>query len=307
MTCEVLDDYIRNYCLYLCNIRKLSPLTIDAYRSDLYAFLSWIRDIYIDSVFHIDKKTISNYLAFKHCYQHNQPRSINRTLSSLRGLMKYLILFHDMEELRNVLADSRQLKTRRCLPHVLSIKEIESMIPAGDDFQSCRDRTLIEMLYSTGCRISELLGIRVQDCMPLNSDIVITGKGSKERVVYLGAHAQAALHEYIQKRDAYLRIKNICDPQQLLINLRGGRLTRRGASKIIHNRSLQLPAAKNISPHTFRHSFATHLLDDGADIRAVQELLGHAQLTTTQIYTHVSLAHLKRVYRESHPHGKIKT
>ncbi len=170
-------------------------------------------------------------------------------------------------------------------------------------FRSIRDKAVLELLYSTGCRISELVSLNVTDVNLKERTATVMGKGSKERMVFIGKAAFVTLREYLSLRGA--RTAGDTDSgRALFVNLRGTRLTDRGVRFILGSYLQAANFGKRVTPHTFRHSFATHLLDRGADIRAVQELLGHASLSTTQVYTHVGLERLKKVYRRTHPHAR---
>ena len=169
--------------------------------------------------------------------------------------------------------------------------------------KAARDRAVFEFLYSTGCRVAEATALGVRDIDFRQSHVRVRGKGGKERLVFLGQVAAEALKEYLQLRRDNVGLSPH-DADALFLNLRGGRLTTRGIRYILNRYAQERGWTKPVTPHTFRHSFATHVLDAGADIRVVQELLGHASLSTTQVYTHVGLEKLRRVYRQAHPHAK---
>jgi site-specific recombinase XerD len=219
----------------------------------------------------------------------------------------------------NPFAEIRSLRTEKKLPSFLFEEEMAKLLelPASaaeggeagtDGFWKLRDRAVLETLYSTGCRISELVSLDLSDVDLRNRAARVMGKGSRERMVFLGGEALAALKEYMDGRRARMRPGAPGgDPQAvraLFVNQRGRRITDRGVRFILASYLRAANLGKKVSPHTFRHSFATHLLDRGADIRAVQELLGHASLSTTQVYTHVGLERLKKVYRRAHPHAE---
>jgi site-specific recombinase XerD len=190
-------------------------------------------------------------------------------------------------------------KQDKKLPSFLSVEEASRLVeaPEGQGLASLRDRALLETLYSTGLRVSELVSLRVRDVDRIGGTLRVTGKGRKERIVPVGSHSLAAMEKYLAARKG----EEPSDDRPLFLNLRGGVLTDRSVRRVVQRYLSRVPIARRISPHSLRHSFATHLLDRGADLRSVQELLGHSLLSTTQIYTHVTTEHLKRIYRAAHP------
>jgi len=225
--------------------------------------------------------------------------SINRKISSIKAFYRYLVFSGTIEN--NPAADLELLKVGRTLPQVLSIEEVTALIEAADEGTSLglRDRACMELLYGAGLRISELLGLKVQDMDIEHRFLSVIGKGSKQRIVPFGKKAAAAVERYITLgRSAIL--KNRSSPF-VILNVRGRKLSRMGFLKILKKYRIKAGITKRVTPHMFRHSFATHLLEAGADLRAVQELLGHADITTTQIYTHIDREYLKEIYKEHHP------
>jgi integrase/recombinase XerD len=192
------------------------------------------------------------------------------------------------------------------LPKAISVSDVESLLSAaslGDGPAALRDRALLEVLYGAGARISEAVGLDLDDMDLDQGSVRLFGKGGKERVVPLGSYARAAVTAYLVRVRPSLALLGKGTPG-LFLNLRGGRLSRQGAWAVIRVAAERAALAATISPHTLRHSFATHMLDGGADVRVVQELLGHASVTTTQIYTMVTVAHLREVYAEAHPRAR---
>ncbi|MFW5684246.1 MAG: tyrosine-type recombinase/integrase, partial [Spirochaetota bacterium] len=199
----------------------------------------------------------------------------------------------------------RGLRKQRHLPTFLFEAEMGRLLTLeGDDFTTLRDRLILELLYSTGCRISELVMINLDDIDFKRGRILVHGKGRKDRIVFLGKTAREVLADYLPYRSERLARLGRRDEKALVMNANGQRITQRGVAGIIQKRVLEKGIAKRVSPHTFRHSFATHILDHGADIRVVQELLGHSSLSTTQVYTHLGLGALKRIYEQAHPHAE---
>ncbi|HON56935.1 MAG TPA: tyrosine-type recombinase/integrase, partial [bacterium] len=193
-------------------------------------------------------------------------------------------------------------KKEKYIPEFLFEQELENFLklPNCSKFDGLRDYVILEFLYSTGVRVSELVGIKVSDVQ--NADVLkVFGKGKKERIIPIGSELKCAIADYLPRRELFLNRKNKKENQYLFVNLMGDRLTDRGVRLIVEKYLLKSALLKNVSPHTFRHTFATHLLNCGADIRAVQELLGHSSLSTTQIYTHLTTERIKNVYNACHP------
>lgn len=294
---------IDRYLSYLRSVRNLSEQTIHSYRSDLDAFLLWLqeRGEEIDTV---DSRTLRRYVR-ELGSRGAAPATVNRHISALNGLFKYQMRFGGRSA--NPMEAVRSLRLRRSLPEVLFEDEIGEILDfEAETFPEHRDKVLLELLYSAGCRISELLGIDVDSIAFKRRSVLVRGKGGKDRFVFLNDHTYQAIAEYVPMRRELLKRKGISDEKALILNQRGTRLTQRGAALLLEKRLRALEVAKRVSPHTFRHSFATHMLDRGADIRVVQELLGHSSLSTTQVYTHLGMSRLKEVYARAHPHGAIR-
>jgi tyrosine recombinase XerC len=295
------------YLAYLQSVRNLSPHTLASYRQDLLRYDAFLRERGItegEAVLGDARAFVSRLAA-----EGLSARSVNRIVSGVRGYYRYRERFSRGPS--NPFSDIRSLRTEKRLPSFLFEEEMTRLLelPArpgacGDDpFLALRDRAVLEMLYSTGCRISELVSLDVTDVNLRERNARVMGKGSKERLVFIGRQALGVLREYLSRRG----LRAARDPDSagaLFVNQRGTRLTDRGVRFILGSYLRTAGLAKKVTPHTFRHSFATHLLDRGADIRAVQELLGHASLSTTQVYTHVGVERLKKVYRRAHPHAR---
>lgn len=289
-----------DYLAYLESVRNLTAATVGAYRRDIGDFLAWVWD-HQDDDDDIDRETVRAYIA--HLTRQGFSRaSINRRLSALKGLFRFLVK-HDVLE-ASPAAEIRSLKGSGELPQFLFDDEVENLLGiTGDDFRSLRDRAIFETLYSTGCRIAELTAVNVGELEINRGRMLVHGKGRKDRLVFLGDRAVRALRAYLPDRDALLARRGMGDVTALFLNAQGRRLTGRGVALILEKRIQEAGITKHASPHTLRHTFATHLLERGADIRVVQELLGHAKLSTTQVYTHLGLGRLKQIYAEAHPHG----
>ncbi len=292
------------YLAYLSSVRNLSPSTIRAYRADLHAFFDWVsrEGLAFEQLALRDARA---YVA--HLTRNNAAgTSVNRAVSALKGFFRHLVRVGARES--SPFDGVRSQANRRRLPEFLFEEEMRRVLEIdGSGFVDLRDRMLLEVLYSAGVRISECVGINVTDLNLVRGSAVVHGKGRKDRTVFLGGPALTAVKEYLPMREAFLRRKGAQQEQALLLNTRGGRLSARGAAEIVHKRVERAETDKHVTPHTFRHSFATHVLEHGADIRVVQELLGHSSLSTTQIYTHMGLGALREIYALAHPHGTRRT
>jgi tyrosine recombinase XerC len=311
------DDYL----VYLGAVRHLSPHTLDSYGKDLEKYEGYLGAMGIapEAAGVGDARGFIAWLT----RQGLSPRSINRMVSGVRGW--YRFLERRGRVTGNPFAEIRSLRTEKRLPSFLFEEEMARLVempsrepcPDGEEFWKLRDRAVLETLYSTGCRISELVSLDLRDVDLKNRTAVVMGKGAKERNLFLGASAVEILRSYMTLRPFHVRTSEAAGglsaapggpaagpANALFINQRGGRITDRGVRFILGEYLSRANLGKRVTPHTFRHSFATHLLDRGADIRAVQELLGHASLSTTQVYTHVGLEKLKKVYRRAHPHAR---
>jgi integrase/recombinase XerD len=236
--------------------------------------------------------------------------SINRFLSSLKGFYKYAATEYSIS---NPMVDISQFKVARKLPKALSVSEVSSLIESTNNPAnpvSLRDRAIVEILYGTGARVAELVGIDINDISKDSLDgeeitiLKLRGKGSKERLVPLGKYAIEAIENYLVRLRPALLAKNSQNERALFLNSRGTRLTRQSAWSTVLKAAKATGLDGRVSPHVFRHSYATHLLDGGADIRVVQELLGHASVTTTQIYTLVTIDKVRESYSLAHPRSK---
>jgi integrase/recombinase XerC len=306
-----MQQHIDRFADYLKYQRNASPHTLRNYLSDLDQFHDYLspkgadgerRDIDIHQIDHI---TIREYMA--QLYEEKRKKSsIARKLATLRTFFKFLCREQILELNPARLVSSPRLEKR--LPKVISIDEVVQFIetPDTDTVLGTRDRAIIELLYATGCRVSEISGMNIDDIDFKHAMIRVRGKGRKERFVPFGSKAKEALAAYLETRGALLAEapEHKRDAKVVFLNYQGTRLTTRSIGRLIEKYVKECALAQNISPHSLRHSFATHLLSAGADLRAIQELLGHARLSTTQIYTHVSIEQLMQVYDKAHPRAK---
>jgi integrase/recombinase XerC len=283
--------------------RDLSPATLEAYGSDLDQFATWAREREITELTQIDRRLLRGYVAYM-SGRGLARRSIARKTSALRSMLRWAQAQGLVDA--NAAEDLAALKLDKPLPRVLKAAEAAALceLPPTDDPVGLRDRAVLEVLYGSGLRVSELCGLDVDDLDLVQNHLTVMGKGRKERRVPLSRPAVRALASYLEARHEFVERSNgsegMGDRHALLLNVRGSRLGPRSVRRIL-DKYVRSEGARHVNPHALRHSFATHLLDNGADLRAVQELLGHESLATTQIYTHVSTERLRTVYEQSHP------
>jgi integrase/recombinase XerD len=302
------DLALASYLDHLRIERSLSPASIDGYRRDLNRFNQLVTDADLDFA-KMNEDDFGRFIAELSINGLSTP-SINRFISAIKGFYKYCTLEY---QIMNPLIDVRTFKVSRKLPKAITIEEVESLIQATtstSDVISLRDRLVIEILYGSGARVAELVSIDIHDISTENVDgdeitiLKLRGKGSKERLVPLGKFAVEALNDYLVRLRPALLAKNSQSERALFLNSRGRRLTRQSAWSTVLAAAKAVNLEGRVSPHVFRHSYATHLLDGGADIRVVQELLGHASVTTTQIYTLVTIDKVRESYSLAHPRAR---
>jgi integrase/recombinase XerD len=302
------NQAISSYLDHLRIERALSINSIESYKRDLSKFEALIaeRSIAFDSITENDLSSLIGDLTGGGL----APTSVNRFLSAIKGFYKYCALEFNIN---NPMLDISQFKVARKLPKALSVDEVSRLIestinPANPT--TLRDRAILEVLYGTGARVAELIGIDINDIQEDSLDgeeitiLKLRGKGSKERLVPLGKYAREAIENYLVRLRPGLLAMNSQNERALFLNARGTRLSRQSAWSTVLKASEATGLQGRVSPHVFRHSYATHLLDGGADIRVVQELLGHASVTTTQIYTLVTIDKVRESYSLAHPRSK---
>ncbi len=281
-------DLVSKYLSYLEIERGLSVNTIAAYKNDLFLFFEYFNKI--NDIEEIKRGHLSEYI--KHLGQnHTNPSSITRKIASIKGFFRYLCSVCGSKS--NPALSIVTPKVSKKLPKVINMDEIEKMFKEKMDL---REQAVFEMLYATGLRVSELVELEIKNIDFKNNSIKTMGKGAKERIIPFGIKAKTALNAYFKERDVTLKVSTSRKkaPTKAFLNDFGEKITRQWVYTFI--RGLGEVINKTISPHTIRHTFATHLLENGADLRVVQELLGHENVVTTQIYTHISKKHLKEVY-----------
>ena len=270
--------------------------TINSYKKDLSQFVLFTKDTDINK---IDYNFIRNYLQFLYNQKYSS-KTVSRHISSLKSFFKYLVKMGKIKENPCVLISSPKLEKK--LPNYLNYNDLEVLfsIPDKNDVLGLRNLLILELLYSCGVRVSELVNIKLKDIDFNNKRILILGKGNKERYVLYGHICSDLLNEYLTK--SYSKLNK--NSEYLLLNKFGNKITDRAIRMIIDDIVKKSSLKLNISPHTLRHTFATHLLNEGADLKVVQELLGHENISTTGIYTHVSNEHLRKVYLDAHPRAR---
>jgi integrase/recombinase XerC len=281
--------------------RNASPNTILAYGKDLAEFVKYIGPI--EKPAELDHVRIRGFLS--HLYERGLGKtSVARHLAAVRSLYKWLAREGKVKQNPASLVSTPKLPKK--LPRVPTIEEVNNVLdgelPETAAFVE-RDKTILELLYGCGLRNSELIGINLDDIHWSNETILVRGKGRKERMVPLGDTAAEAIRDYLSKRKELLAAKKKTTPA-LLVNLRGQRLTTRSVGRIVKHIAVSKGLSPDVHPHTLRHAFGTHLLEEGADLRAIQEMLGHERLSTTQRYTQLSMKHVVEVYDKTHPRAK---
>ncbi|MBP3222860.1 MAG: site-specific tyrosine recombinase XerD [Actinomycetaceae bacterium] len=292
-----LNPYIQQYLAYISVERNLSSHTYDAYEADINKYVQHLISRGVTNVHDITEEDVESFADY---LEYMAPSSIARSIISIRNMHKFFYeenISH-YDPARNV----KPPKTPERLPKALSVDEIQRLLDTtnGDDIISMRDKALLEIMYGTGARVSEAVNITIDDIDLHESSIRLFGKGKKERVLPLGSYAKTALETYLVRSRPALSAKGKGN-SYVFLNKRGNQLSRQSVWEIIKTRSKKAEIEKDISPHSLRHSFATHLLHGGADIRVVQEMLGHTSVTTTQIYTYVTVDTLREVYALAHP------
>ena len=298
-----MEDFVNEYLTTLKFEKNLSDNSISSYKNDILKFIDFLKEHGISDVADVSSENISDYfymlrsngLAYS---------SMARSMSALKGFFKYLDSQNYLKE--DPTTTLSGMKSERKLPDVLSVEEVELILsqPDVEDKFGLRDRAILELLYSSGLRVSELINLKLSDVFFDDDVIRVLGKGGKQRIIPFGSSAKKWLTEYLYKSRPIFENK-LKSGNYIFLNNRGGKLSRMSIWKIVSANVKSAKIEKDVHPHTFRHSFATHLLEGGADLRAVQEMLGHSDISTTQIYTHIDQDYIKQEYREHHPLEKF--
>ena len=297
-----MNLFLREYLNILKLEKNLSANTIISYRNDLSAFISFLKnDFSIDDPQKITYHHVASF--FELLFELGLAgSSAARYLSSLRGFFGYL--FQNKYITKNPVDKIEAPKRVKNLPEVLTIPEMESVLskPDTNEKLGLRDKAILEIMYACGLRVSEVLNLKVSN-LYFNEEVIrVFGKGSKERLVPIGRSAVSWVSKYLSESRPLLAKKNLSE-NYIFLNNRGTKLSRMGIWKITERYFKEAGIHKNVHPHTFRHTFATHLIEGGADLRAVQEMLGHVDISTTQIYTHIDRDYIKQVHKDFHPRG----
>lgn len=294
------DNGLQEYEQYIKNLKGLSDSTLRAYSNDITAWLEFLNQqgVLVEEAGRDDARLYISTLSMRQL----AASTINRSLSSLKSYYRFL---ENRDEVKgNPFTGVRSMKKPAHLPVYLTNREVSIILDhvEGNDFTAMRDRVLFELLYSTGCRVSELCHLTVEAVS--SNRILIRGKGGKQRYVFIGEKARISLNDYLPFREERLIQKGLTEIRSLILDEQGKGLTSRGVYYILQKYMRKSGLSRKIGPHAFRHAFATEILNEGADIRVVQEMLGHASLSTTQVYTHTGIERIRQVYRNAHPHGK---
>jgi len=291
-------DFIQAYENYLLKVKKASENTVASYLRDLRQYADWMRLFMETEILDATQLNISQYLAYLQD-QGKSAATASRTLASLKNFYSYAVSSGFLED-SPVTAEIRVDRGEKKLPQILSGREVELLLaqPSGSDAKGLRDKAMLELMYATGMRVTELIDLNVED-VNLDLAIVKCSGSKKSRSIPLYPGALRALSTYIQD----VRLLMVSDPQEraLFVNIGGARMSRQGFWKILKSYQSKAGIEKDITPHTLRHSFAVHLLENGADLGSLQELMGHSDISSTQMYTHMINQKLKSVYEKCHP------
>lgn len=293
-----MDQLLDSFLAYITVEKGLSKNTLESYGRDVRKFLTFLEQNKINSVHEIKYENILDFLSsFKK--QGFSDTTTVRTIVSIKQFFKYLLIEKIITE--NPSAQIHTPKMKKSIPGVISLEDVEKVLSAPDEntLEGLRDLAMLEVLYATGIRVSELISLKLNDVNFEMGFVIVYGKGSKERIVPMGEQAQEKLKTYMEHSRPSLLKEREC--KELFVTRRGKGMSRQGFWKLIKTYALKSDVTKPISPHTLRHSFATHLLERGADLRTIQIMLGHSDISTTQIYTHVENERLKEIHKKYHP------
>jgi integrase/recombinase XerC len=297
---DSLERWLQRFLEHLRHERRLSPRTCEHYQRDILRLLAWCREQGVAQWRLLSQPQVRGYIANRH-RKGISGKSLQRELSSMRALYRYLL--REGEADNNPAQGVRAPKVQRRLPVTLDADQLGQLLDVDADGPlAARDLAMMELFYSSGLRLSELISINVQDFDPRDAELEVTGKGDKTRRVPIGRKAMQALEHWLRMRPELAA----SDEQALFVSQRGQRIHPRSVQQRLKQWALRQGAGRNLHPHLLRHSFASHILESSGNLRAVQELLGHADISTTQIYTHLDFQHLANVYDAAHPRAKKK-
>ncbi|HEX3029213.1 MAG TPA: site-specific tyrosine recombinase XerD [Clostridia bacterium] len=292
-----MEVLVQKFIGFLEKDKRLSLNTLQSYRRDIEQYIVYLKEINLHNITNTNKTTVIAYLLNLQ-KKGRATSTISRNLASIRSFYQYLAKNKVIEQ--DPTADLESPKVEKKLPQILSTQEVELLLeqPKCIDLKGFRDKAMLELLYATGIRVSELICLNLTD-INLEMGFIKCNKGSRERMIPIGSIAISALQEYINKSRGLLIQRS--DEKALFVNINGRRLTRQGFWKIIKQYKNQAKISKDITPHTLRHSFAAHLLENGADLRSIQEMLGHSDISSTQIYAQIAKNKIKEIYKKTHP------
>jgi integrase/recombinase XerC len=297
---DSLERWLQRFLEHLRHERRLSPRTCEHYQRDILRLLAWCREQGVAQWRLLSQPQVRGYIANRH-RKGISGKSLQRELSSMRALYRYLL--REGEADNNPAQGVRAPKVQRRLPVTLDADQLGQLLDVDADGPlAARDLAMMELFYSSGLRLSELISINVQDFDPRDAELEVTGKGDKTRRVPIGRKAMQALEHWLRMRPELAA----SDEPALFVSQRGQRIHPRSVQQRLKQWALRQGAGRNLHPHLLRHSFASHILESSGNLRAVQELLGHADISTTQIYTHLDFQHLANVYDAAHPRAKKK-
>lgn len=296
-----MNVFLKEYLTVLRFEKNLSDNTIKSYENDINKFLIFLAERNVEDLNNVSVNDLSDFFEIQRKIGIDSS-TVARYISSIKGFWNFLETSNYVE--KNPTEKLSSVRKSRKLPAVLSFSEVELVLnqPNTKDVLGLRDKAILELFYSSGLRVSELINLKISDLYLSDEVVRVFGKGSKERIVPIGSSAIEWVNNYLKNSRPYLEKINKSG-NTLFLNRRGTKLSRMWIWKIFNNYAAQAGIKKEIHPHTFRHSFATHLLEGGADLRAVQEMLGHSDISTTQIYTHIDREYVKQVHRDHHPRG----
>jgi integrase/recombinase XerD len=292
-----MEAILENYMNFLEKDKGLSSNTLQSYKRDIEQYIAYLKNMDTEKLSDTQKTTIIAYLL--HLQKKGRANStISRNLASLRSFYQYITRNKIIEQ--DPTADLESPKVKKKLPEILSTQEVELLLeqPKCVDLKGYRDKAMLELLYATGIRVSELISLDLND-ISLEMRYISCNKSLRERIVPIGSMAVNSIKDYVNKSRIFLT--NDEDQKALFVNINGGRLTRQGFWKIIKQYKNQAKINKDITPHTLRHSFAAHLLENGADLRSIQEMLGHSDISSTQVYAQIAKNKIREVYKKAHP------
>lgn len=292
-----MEAHVESFINFLERDKRLSLNTLQSYKRDIDQYITYLNEINVVTIANTNKTTVIAYLL----HQQKKGRAtstISRNLASIRSYYQFLYKIKIIEI--DPTTELESPKVEKKLPQILSTQEVELLLdqPKCLDLKGIRDKAMLELLYATGIRVSELISLNLKD-INLEFGFISCNKGSRERTIPIGSISVAAVQEYLTKSRKFL-LQDL-DDEALFVNINGKRLTRQGFWKIIKHYKNQANINKDITPHTLRHSFAAHLLENGADLRSIQEMLGHSDISSTQIYAQMAKNKIKEVYKKTHP------